>query len=126
MRTIALRRVYAANGLKAQQYREWLAGNADRFGLAPEQVEGMRRPVLVRVRATPVNRAEFARQANAPSVAAMSPREQESMKQALDRITENAMAGGMPHHKAVQFAAKKVSEGLIMGAQKKAREPSMI
>jgi N12 class adenine-specific DNA methylase len=75
-RTIALRRVYAANGLKAQQYRQWLAENAQRFGLAPEQVEGLRRPVLVRVRSTPVNRAEFAWQANASTVAAMSPREQ--------------------------------------------------
>jgi hypothetical protein len=75
-RTIALRRVYAANGLKAQQYRTWLSENADRFGLAAEQIEGMRNPVLVRVRSTPVNRAEFARQANAPTVAAMSPREQ--------------------------------------------------
>lgn len=75
-RTIALRRVYAAGGLKAQQYRTWLAENADRFGLAPEHVDSLRRPVLVRVRSTPVNRAEFARQANASTVAAMSPREQ--------------------------------------------------
>lgn len=75
-RTIALGRVYAANGLKAKQYRDWLAENADRFGLTAQQIEGMRKPVLVRVRSTPVNRAEFARQANAPTVAVMSPREQ--------------------------------------------------
>ena len=42
----------------------------------PEQVAGMQKPVLVRVRDTPVNRAEFARQANAPTVAMMSPAEQ--------------------------------------------------
>jgi hypothetical protein len=75
-RTIALGRVYAANGLKAKQYRDWLAENAERFGLTAQQIEGMRKPVLVRVRSTPVNRAEFARQANAPTVAVMSPREQ--------------------------------------------------
>lgn len=75
-RTIALQRVYASGGLKAHEYRTWLAENAGRFGLARQQVEGMRRPVLVRVRQTPIDRAEFARQANAPTVAAMSPTEQ--------------------------------------------------
>ena len=47
-------------------YEGW---NAQRFGLAPEQIDGMAAPVLVRVRTTPVNRAEFARQANAATVA---------------------------------------------------------
>lgn len=75
-RTIALQRVYQANGLKADQYRQHIAANAARFGLAPESITGMKNPVLVRVRTTPVNRAEFARQANAATVAAMSPSEQ--------------------------------------------------
>ena len=75
-RTIALKRVYRANGLKADNYRRYLKDNAARFGLTPEQVDSMRRPVLVRVRQTPVDRAEFARQANAATVAQMSPSEQ--------------------------------------------------
>lgn len=75
-RTIALQRVYRANGQKAQDYKSWLRSNAGSFGLTPEQVDGMRQPMLVRVRATPVDRAEFARQANASTVAAMSPLEQ--------------------------------------------------
>lgn len=75
-RTIALKRVYQANGQKAADYRQFLLNNAAQFGLTPEQIQGMDKPVLVRVRSTPVNRAEFARQANASTVAAMSPSEQ--------------------------------------------------
>jgi hypothetical protein len=75
-RTISLKRVYQANGQNADAYRAFLRENAAQFGLAPEQVDVMRQPVLVRVRSTPVNRAEFARQANASTVAQMSPSEQ--------------------------------------------------
>jgi len=75
-RTIALKRIYKVPGQKASEYRGWLRENAAQFGLQPEQVDGMTAPVLVRVRTTPVNRAEFARQANASTVAAMSPVEQ--------------------------------------------------
>lgn len=75
-RTIALKRVYQANGQKADDYRGFIKANAERFGITPESVDAMQRPVLVRVRTTPVNRAEFARQANAATVARMSPSEQ--------------------------------------------------
>ena len=75
-RTIALKRIYTANGAKADAYRAFLRDNAAQFGLTPRQVDGLAKPVLVRVRDTAVNRAEFARQANAPTVAAMSPSEQ--------------------------------------------------
>ncbi|MBI5258573.1 MAG: hypothetical protein HY855_18855 [Burkholderiales bacterium] len=75
-RSIALARVYQANGQKAEDYRAYLRNNAAQFGLTPEAVAGMRNPVLVRIRTTPVNRAEFARQANASTVAQMSPAEQ--------------------------------------------------
>lgn len=75
-RTIALKRVYGANGLKAENYRTFLKENAAQFGVTQEAVEAMGKPVLVRIRTTPVNRAEFARQANASTVAQMSPSEQ--------------------------------------------------
>lgn len=75
-RTIALKRIYQAKGQRADEYKQFLKDNAQRFGLAPEQIDGMAAPVLVRVRTTPVNRAEFARQANAATVAQMSPSEQ--------------------------------------------------
>lgn len=75
-RTIALKRVYQANGLKAENYKAWLKQSAAQFGLDPAQVDGLSKPVLVRVRATPVNRAEFARQANQSTIQRMSPSEQ--------------------------------------------------
>ncbi len=75
-RTIALKRVYQANGQKAEDYKAWLRENAGQFGLTPEAVDGLAKPVLVRLRQTPVNRAEFARQANASTVQRMSPSEQ--------------------------------------------------
>ena len=75
-RSIAIKRVYAGQGPQAAAYKDFLQAHAAEFGLTPEQVAGMQKPVLVRVRDTPVNRAEFARQANAPTVAMMSPAEQ--------------------------------------------------
>ena len=76
-RSIALKRVYGVtHGLKAETYKGWLRDNAAQFGLTPEAVDGIEKPVLVRVRTTPVNRAEFARQANASPVAALSAAEQ--------------------------------------------------
>lgn len=75
-RTIALKRVYQANGQKAADYRAWLRESAQQFGITSESVDSMRKPVLVRIRNTPVNRAEFARQANQSTIQRMSPSEQ--------------------------------------------------
>lgn len=75
-RTIALKRVYRGNAQKAGEYKQYLRDNAAKFGLTPDAIDGVDDPVLVRVRETPVDRAEFARQANASTVAQMSPREQ--------------------------------------------------
>lgn len=71
-RTIALKRAYQAAPEKAAEYRQYLKDNAAQFGITPEAVDAMQSPVLVRIRNTPVDRAEFARQANASTVAQMS------------------------------------------------------
>lgn len=65
-RTIAIKQAYQSNGQHAEDYRQYLRENAESFGLDPETVDAMNKPVLVRVRQTPVDRAEFARQANTP------------------------------------------------------------
>ena len=111
-RTIALKRVYQADGAKAAEYRNWLADNAAKFGLTPEQVQGMQNPVLVRVRTTPVNRAEFARQANAPTTATMSPVELARSDAArLDNIDDLVVddRGDIPRAKNVGFIKRFVS-----------------
>ena len=61
-RTIAIKMAYA-NG-DAGEYREWLAENADMFGMTAKQVENYKQPILVRVRTTQVSRSEFAVEAN--------------------------------------------------------------
>ena len=73
-RTIALRRAYGSG--KADGYRAFLEQNAERFGLKPDDVRAMQRPVLVRERTVDVDRADFARQANESPVSAMSDTEQ--------------------------------------------------
>jgi dGTP triphosphohydrolase len=61
-RTIAIQLAYATG--KAQEYKDWLIENADYFGLSAEKIKSMRQPVLVRVRKTEVDRAQFALEAN--------------------------------------------------------------
>ncbi|PWR24987.1 hypothetical protein [Zavarzinia aquatilis] len=71
-RVIALRRVLAEGGERAQAYRQALAGRG-------YPVDGMEAPVLVRLRTSPLDeagRAAFARDANTRATAAMSATEQ--------------------------------------------------
>jgi hypothetical protein len=69
-RTIALRRLYGRNG--GEIYRQWLKENAYRFGIAPDRIDQVQNPILVRRRMTDVDRKQFVREANEPTVAAMS------------------------------------------------------
>ncbi len=48
-RAIVLQRVYQANGAKAEAYRQHLRDNAEALGLDPTAVDGMKKPVLVRI-----------------------------------------------------------------------------
>ncbi len=68
-RTIAIKQAYQSNGQHAADYKAFLRENAVNFGIAPEMVDAMQRPMLVRVRQTPVNRAEMARQSNRSTAA---------------------------------------------------------
>lgn len=75
-RVMAIARAYNAEGDQAKAYRAWLKEQAPKLGFEPLDIEKMKAPVLVRVRDTKVNRAEFARQANAPTTAQLSPIDQ--------------------------------------------------
>lgn len=73
-RTMAILQAYQQN--KATGYREHLIKNAASYGLTEAQINGMKNPVLVRVRQgdmDPNHRAEFARQANQSGTAPMTP-----------------------------------------------------
>jgi hypothetical protein len=75
-RTIALQRAYESSNESSSRYRSYLNDNAARLGLDSQAIEQAKQPVLVRVRTSPVDRAQFAREANEQSVAAMSAGEQ--------------------------------------------------
>jgi hypothetical protein len=57
---------------KADEYRAWLMDIADMYGLNPDKIEHMKRPVLVRVRQSEVDRAQFAIEANQSDMLAMT------------------------------------------------------
>jgi len=71
---------------KADHYKQWLIENAKRFGLDPEEIARMEKPVLVRERITDVNRKEFVKKANEATTARMSPLEQ--AKADADRLAD--------------------------------------
>ena len=76
-RVAALARAYQVG--TGERYRAFLEQEAARLGLDPAQVRAMRRPVLVRVRQTPMagpERVRFAQEANRATVAPMAPAEQ--------------------------------------------------
>jgi len=76
-RTIALSAAYERG--MADKYKDWLKTEAESFGLKPEDVEGMKAPMLVRLRNDDdpnKDRAEFAREANQSSNLGSSPAEQ--------------------------------------------------
>lgn len=72
-RTMSIIRAYA--GGTAEQYREYLIDNAKLYGLNKGEIQGMREPVMVRVRLDEVNRAQFARDSNISDLQGMAPTE---------------------------------------------------
>lgn len=61
-RTMAIKLAYERG--TADEYREWLQEEAEYFGFKAGVVEGMKEPILVRIRKTPIDRAVFAVEAN--------------------------------------------------------------
>lgn len=74
-RTMAIANAYKQGGQRAQQYRDYVQQQAQERGV-DANMDGMRRPVLVRERATDMDRAEFARRSNESQVAGMTSYEQ--------------------------------------------------
>lgn len=60
-RAIALARIFLADGQKAEDYRQFLREQAPGLGIDPAVVDELRKPVLVRVRTTPTDRAAVGR-----------------------------------------------------------------
>ncbi len=69
-RAMAIREAYRIG--QADEYRAWLLEHADYFKVSASKIESMKAPVLVRVRISEVNRAEFAVEANQDDKLAMT------------------------------------------------------
>ncbi|WP_429169395.1 hypothetical protein [Aeromonas hydrophila] len=72
-RTMSIIRAYSSG--TAEQYRAYLIDNAKLYGLNKSEIQGMREPVMVRVRLDDVNRAQFARDSNLSDLQGMAPTE---------------------------------------------------
>ncbi|HHG3329100.1 TPA: hypothetical protein ACPVYZ_004266 [Vibrio parahaemolyticus] len=69
-RSMAIIKAY--NEGKADNYRQYLIDNAERFNLDASKVKAMNAPVLVRERVTELDRAKFARDSNLSDLQQMS------------------------------------------------------
>ncbi len=109
-RTIALKRLYEVDHANAVAYRNWLAQHAAQFGVDQIAIDEANRPVLVRMRTTPMNleaRKKFAAEANQTLVAEMSPTEK-AMGDAA-RMSDDLMTQFVPDEEGnVNTAANRV------------------
>ncbi len=87
-RTMAIIKAYKEG--KAEEYRQYLTENAARFGLTTEQIETVKKPVLVRERITQLDRAKFARDSNLSDLQQMSSAETAWVD--AERINDNMIA----------------------------------
>lgn len=61
-RTMAIKLAYERG--TANEYKQWLIDEADYFGFSTEQVQTIAKPILIRIRTTEIDRAQFAIDAN--------------------------------------------------------------
>lgn len=87
-RAMAIREAYRIGA--ADEYREWLLSEADYFGVNAAKIRSMKAPVLVRVRTSEVNRAEFAVEANQDDKLSMTATEK--ARSDAKRLTEAVIA----------------------------------
>lgn len=90
-RSLAVAQAYQQN--KGEGYRQHLIDNAASYGLTAADIEGIKNPVLVRVRQgdmTMDQRAEFARQSNQSGTAPMTPAE--NARADAERISSQDMS----------------------------------
>lgn len=87
-RTMGIWRAYEQG--QADDYRQYLIEHAKDFGLKPETISKMDKPVLVRERLTEVNRAQFAKDSNISDLQEMAASEKAFVDAQF--LTEGVMA----------------------------------
>lgn len=97
-RTMAITKAYIEG--KAEEYKNYLISNASMYGLKAEAVERMSQPVLVRVRRSQVDRAEFAKDSNLSDLTEMAASEKawvdaENISPAMMAVFEPDASGNL-------------------------------
>lgn len=90
-RVLSLQRGYSEKNTNMDKYRKWLESNKDKFGIKGDVPEN---PVLVRVRKTDIDRADFTKKANEQIVSTMS--STEKAKQDAGNINDMLLYSFMP------------------------------
>lgn len=87
-RTMAIKLAYERG--TAEEYKQWLIDEADYFGFSSEQVQAIAQPILIRLRTTEIDRAQFAIDANQDDKLSFSATER--AKADAKRLDENLLA----------------------------------
>lgn len=87
-RTMAIQLAYERR--QANEYREWLAEEAEYFGFSSDQVENFTAPILVRIRTSEVDRVQFTVEANQDDKLSFSATER--ARSDAKRLDENLLA----------------------------------
>jgi hypothetical protein len=131
-RTMTLQRVYAGNPEAAAAYRGMLEERAAHFGIDPEQVRGMKQPVLVRViddehLDTPAKAQNAITDFNKVGTAALTPAEraiadsrrvsQETLERVGDRLQElgpdATLAQALNGQSGIAILERLIADGVI-------------
>lgn len=102
-RLMGLRRAYDRDLPSIHAYRGRLAARAEQFGIDGSKVGDMKKPVLIRVRDTDVDRRKFAEQANVSPVAPM--REVEIAKKDAGNLSPGVLDLFNPDENGDMFGA---------------------
>ena len=89
-RVIALDYVYRHIKKNAEKYKQYLVENAQKFGIKPEDINSVKKPILVRERISDVDRVKFVREANENAVSGMSAAE--NAKNDADLLTDDVLS----------------------------------
>ncbi|EMI2320104.1 hypothetical protein B9Y01_06355 [Acinetobacter baumannii] len=87
-RTMAIKLAYDRGS--ADEYKQWLIDEADYFGFSSEQVQAIAQPILIRIRTTEIDRAQFAIDANQDDKLSFTATER--AKADAKRLDENLLA----------------------------------
>ncbi len=87
-RTMAIKLAYERD--TADEYKQWLIDEADYFGFSSEQIQTIAQPILIRIRNTEIDRAQFAIDANQDDKLSFTATER--AKADAKRLDENLLA----------------------------------